>query len=881
MEISAETERSCGNGRGVSNVPIRLRVYSPKVLTMTLVDLPGLARVPVGDQPADIEDRIRSMIIEYISAPSCIILAVTPANQDLAASDALDLAKQVDPDGMRTLGVLTKLDIMDRGTDGAAVLRNEVVSLRLGYIGVVLRSQQDIDNRVGVSESRARERMFFESHPEYNNASSLVARRCGVGRLAQAINQILVEHVRAALPTLKGRLEGALVGRQRELATLGDSPPGSTGAARGALLLTLLDAYATRFIAMLDGKGDCLPINELAGGARIRHIFQEVFNLGLDCLDPCAELSDEDVRTAIKNSGGIKGSLLIPEAPFEVLVKKAIERLQSPSLQCKEFVHTELLRIAAHCAPPEIARFPVLQTVLAEAVEEFIGAGAGPAEDMIRNLVSCELAYINTSHPLFIGGNRAISEVLERRAHEKAAGTGGGGSTHGRGFGSRMTAGGNVSSTTHNNNNNNSSSSRSNRYTTVTNGVGRVDSSGLALSALNISKVQDSQQTIRGGGSFSMGLKEPELFRSDDLLSGVNNGNNNDRMSNGGGGMMPSDQEDAAARGWFTHWFNAGGNRQPDGITNGTTGGEGGNNNNNNNVFGDNTNGLLLSSSKHHHQQQHNNHNQNLKSYSLGLRDIEDAPLQGPPEVLKVPKSVSDQEAVQVEVTRVLVSSYFDIVRKNLQDAVPKALMHFLVNGVSRGLQQHLIRTLYREELFSELMGEREDIASRRAACREMLKALKEGLSTLESLPVELLEKVQMHIGGVDDCMHMGGGGGGGGGGGMKLNGSAVSMRSMLQASLDDKWQNLLVWEEPGLGSPQQHQVMMTGSVAVSSGGKQQQQQGSRLYTTSTTPLEMGLNGRKLERIPALHGSSHSPGVTLSPPSNGGGGHQNVNHLRF
>ncbi len=71
---------------------------------MTLVDLPGLARVPVGDQPPDIESRLRSLILEYISHPSCIILAVTPANQDLASSDALDLARQVDPEGVRTIG---------------------------------------------------------------------------------------------------------------------------------------------------------------------------------------------------------------------------------------------------------------------------------------------------------------------------------------------------------------------------------------------------------------------------------------------------------------------------------------------------------------------------------------------------------------------------------------------------------------------------------------------------------------------------------------------------------------------------------------------------------------------------------------------------------
>ena len=65
-------------------------------------------------------------------------------------------------------------------------------------------------------------------------------------------------------------------------------------------------------------------------------------------------------------------------------------------------------------------------------------------------------------------------------------------------------------------------------------------------------------------------------------------------------------------------------------------------------------------------------------------------------QVLRVPGGVSEQEEVQVQVTRLLVESYFDVVRKNLQDAVPKAVMHFLVNSVQRGLQQHLIRTLYR-----------------------------------------------------------------------------------------------------------------------------------------------------------------------------------------
>jgi dynamin 1-like protein len=87
-------------GLGISNVPINLRVFSPKVLTLTLVDLPGLTKVPVGDQPKDIELQIRNMIMQYISKPNAIILAVTAANTDLANSDGLKLAREVDPDGL-------------------------------------------------------------------------------------------------------------------------------------------------------------------------------------------------------------------------------------------------------------------------------------------------------------------------------------------------------------------------------------------------------------------------------------------------------------------------------------------------------------------------------------------------------------------------------------------------------------------------------------------------------------------------------------------------------------------------------------------------------------------------------------------------------------
>lgn len=71
--------------------------------------------MPIGDQPEDIENQIRNLIIKYISNPNSIILAVTAANTDMATSEAIKLAKDVDPDGRRTLAVVTKLDLMDAG----------------------------------------------------------------------------------------------------------------------------------------------------------------------------------------------------------------------------------------------------------------------------------------------------------------------------------------------------------------------------------------------------------------------------------------------------------------------------------------------------------------------------------------------------------------------------------------------------------------------------------------------------------------------------------------------------------------------------------------------------------------------------------------------
>jgi replication fork clamp-binding protein CrfC len=99
-EISEETDRITGRSRQISPVPIHLSVYSANVVNLTLIDLPGLTKVAVEGQSDTIVGDIENMVRSYIEKPNSIILAVSPANQDIATSDAIKIAREVDPEGM-------------------------------------------------------------------------------------------------------------------------------------------------------------------------------------------------------------------------------------------------------------------------------------------------------------------------------------------------------------------------------------------------------------------------------------------------------------------------------------------------------------------------------------------------------------------------------------------------------------------------------------------------------------------------------------------------------------------------------------------------------------------------------------------------------------
>lgn len=420
IEDATEKDPKCLN-KGISKVPINLTIYSPTVLNLTLIDLPGMTRVAVGDQPPDINEQIRDMIMHFIEQENTIILAVTPANQDLANSDAMQLAKQVDPQGHRTVGVLTKLDLMDRGTDALAILNNEVIPLKHGYIPVVNRSQGDINENKDLTSQWASEEKYFRDHPRYGSISE----RCGTQHLTKSLNNILALSIKNHLPEIVMKINNFMESKKTELGKweeIGDPQK------RAQTVLNSTVEYAQKFREMMEGRDDDADINQISGGAKIASLFRGKFVNELDKIDVLESLSPSQLRNIIRNASGLSGGLFIPDEAFQVVIRRAVKRLETPALHCVQLVYDELMKQAMTITTPSMTRYSQLGRTMHNVARTVIGDRMKETQTLVATLIEMEMALINTHHPKFkekINLRDMFNE--SNRGSSRSAGRGAGG----------------------------------------------------------------------------------------------------------------------------------------------------------------------------------------------------------------------------------------------------------------------------------------------------------------------------------------------------------------------------------------------------------------------------------------------------------------------
>ncbi|MCH96250.1 dynamin-related protein 1E-like, partial [Trifolium medium] len=149
--------------------------------------------------------------------PNCIILAISPANQDIATSDAIKLSREVDPSGERTFGVLTKLDLMDKGTNALDVLEGRSYRLQHPWVGIVNRSQADINKNVDMIVARRKEVEYFETSPDYGHLAS----KMGSEYLAKLLSEHLERVIKARIPSITSLINKSIEELESEMDHLG------------------------------------------------------------------------------------------------------------------------------------------------------------------------------------------------------------------------------------------------------------------------------------------------------------------------------------------------------------------------------------------------------------------------------------------------------------------------------------------------------------------------------------------------------------------------------------------------------------------------------------------------------------------------------------
>ncbi|XP_041929617.1 interferon-induced GTP-binding protein Mx-like isoform X1 [Alosa sapidissima] len=357
-----------GEGKDISHEMINLEIHSTSVPDLTLIDLPGIARVATGNQSQDIEEQIKRLIETFIKKQETINLVVVPANVDIATTEALKMAKTVDPHGQRTLGILTKPDLVDKGAEEIVVntLNNLVIPLKKGYMVVKCRGQKDINDKMSLTKALDREKKFFENHTHLR--ACLDEGKATIPHLSERLTNELVSHIKRSLPQLEKQIKEKLEKASTDLRRLGDGVP-QDETERANFLIEKINSFNQVLTDMVRAE-------EYVGDSQTR-VFTNIrilFSKWKTELDNKAIQLEEYLRDEVEDSNTHRGKELpgfVNYRTFETIVRRHVEDLEEPAMN--------LLR-----ATTETITTAVNQTTSTffEAYPSLMRAAKDPLEDL-------------------------------------------------------------------------------------------------------------------------------------------------------------------------------------------------------------------------------------------------------------------------------------------------------------------------------------------------------------------------------------------------------------------------------------------------------------------------------------------------------------------
>ncbi|KAF4075106.1 hypothetical protein AMELA_G00230830 [Ameiurus melas] len=383
--VEAAQNELAGEGVGICDELITLEIMAPDVCDLTLIDLPGIARVPVKGQPEDIGHQIKNLIQKYIEKDQTINLVVVPCNVDIATTEALKMAQEVDPEGKRTLAILTKPDLIDRGTEKNIldIVRNQVIPLSKGYVIVKCRGQKQINDKISLPEATRVEREFFRRHEFFS--CLLYEEKATIQCLATKLTQDLVDHIKVSLPLISEEIKKQLWSLRKELSLCETGPP--------------LDPHKrkTFFIDTLVKFND--KINRLASGEVVNSdnlfvMLRSEFKMWKDHLDSTKASFHKTVQEVVSEYDRKHRGRELPGFSdykvFEMVVQKLVIQLTGPAIDTLRVIRDIIQKQFSDVSKTCFLNYPFLHCVATNKIDNIQSKQEAKVEQRIMEQFEME-----------------------------------------------------------------------------------------------------------------------------------------------------------------------------------------------------------------------------------------------------------------------------------------------------------------------------------------------------------------------------------------------------------------------------------------------------------------------------------------------------------
>ncbi|XP_041067819.1 interferon-induced GTP-binding protein Mx3-like isoform X2 [Carcharodon carcharias] len=388
-EIVKAQNTMAGKDLGISPELISLEVESSNAPDLTLIDLPGIARVAVGNQPQDIGEQIKQLISSYINEDKTLNLVVIPCNVDIATTEALKMAQEADPSGGRTLGILTKPDLVDKGTEESIlkVMRNEVVALNKGYMVVRCRGQQDINEQLTLAEALQREKAFFRQNEYFRTL--LEEKVATVQCVAARLTTELVNQIRKTLPTIEKEVRCKIAEASRDLEMLGSGVP-EADEDKIPFLIDKIRDYTEDLFSLTNGEYSRDYEDHMKLYTLVRRNFGKWHSLLDDDQVEFKEIMSDKVSAYTEKSRGRELPGFTNYRIFESLAKNQIMKLESPSLSMLKEIADLVQSVFNDLSLQHFTGLPNLMKSIKSQIDEIRQTQETEAEEMLKTLFQME-----------------------------------------------------------------------------------------------------------------------------------------------------------------------------------------------------------------------------------------------------------------------------------------------------------------------------------------------------------------------------------------------------------------------------------------------------------------------------------------------------------